>query len=253
MLLRNKNAVIYGGAGAVGSAVARAFAGAGARVHLAGRTPATLAAVADSIRADGGSAETALVDALDEAAVDAFTTRIAATAGSLDISFNLIGVDDVQGTPLAEMTLADFEQPILKSVRSTFITARAAARQMIPQRSGVILTFGGGGHRNPIRDYSIGGFVVALGAVDTLRRQLAAELGRYGIRVLTLETGGVLETVPVDAPGRREIEELIVAPTMLGRTASLADIGNVAVFAASDLAGSMTGTVLNTSCGASVD
>ena len=178
---------------------------------------------------------------------------IVGSAGSLDISFNLIGVDDVQGTPLVEMTLADFEQPILKSVRSTFITARAAARQMIRQRSGVILTFGGGGHRNPIRDYSIGGFVVSLGAVDTLRRQLAAELGQYGIRVLTLETGGVLETLPKDFPGGEVIEEMIVGPTMLKRTATLADIGNVAVFAASDLASSMTGTVLNTSCGASVD
>ena len=253
MLLTDKNAVIYGGAGTIGSAVAKAFGRAGARVHLAGRTRAALDAVAEDIRAAGGLAETAVVDALDEGAVDAYTDQIVGTAGSLDISFNLIGVDDVQGTPLVEMTLTDFEQPILKSVRSTFITARAAARQMIRQRSGVILTFGGGGHRNPIRDYSIGGFVVSLAAIDTLRRQLAAELGQYGIRVLTLESGGILESVPEDFPGRQEIEDLILPPTMLKRTATLADIGNVAVFAASDLAGSMTGTVLNTSCGASVD
>lgn len=253
MLLENRNAVIYGGAGAIGSAVARAFAAAGARVHLAGRTLATLDQVADSIRATGGLAHTDQVDALDEAAVDEYTQGIVDTAGSLDISFNLISVGDVQGTPLAEMTLTDFEQPILTSVRSTFITARAAARQMIRQRSGVILTFGGGGHRNPIRDYSIGGFVVSLGAVDTLRRQLAAELGGYGIRVLTLESGGVLETLPKDFPGRKEIEDLIVPPTMLNRTATLEEIGNVAVFAASDLASSMTGTILNVTCGASVD
>lgn len=253
MLLTNKNAVIYGGGGAIGGAVAKAFARVGAQVHLAGRTQSTLDAVADDILAAGGQADTAVVDALDERAVDDFTDQIVKSSGSLDISFNLIGVDDVQGTPLVEMSLADFEQPILKSVRSTFITARAAARQMIRQRSGVILTFGGGGHRNPIRDYSIGGFVVSLAAIDTLRRQLAAELGQYGIRVLTLESGGILDTVPADFPGRQDIEDLIVPPTMLKRTATLADIGNVAVFAASDLAGSMTGTVLNTSCGASVD
>lgn len=117
----------------------------------------------------------------------------------------------------------------------------------------MILTFGGGGGRNPIRNYSIGGFVVALGAVDTLRRQLAAELGRYGIRVLTLETGGLLETLPKDFPGRQDIVDLVVNPTMLGHAATLEDVGNVAVFAASDHARSMTGTILNITCGASVD
>ena len=104
MLLTDKNAVIYGGAGTIGSAVAKAFGRAGARVHLAGRTRAALDAVADDIRAAGGRAETAVVDALDEGAVDAYTDQIAESAGSLDISFNLIGVDDVQGTPLVEMT-----------------------------------------------------------------------------------------------------------------------------------------------------
>ena len=117
----------------------------------------------------------------------------------------------------------------------------------------MILTFGGGGARNPIRHYSIGGFIVALAAVDTLRRQLAAELGEYGIRVLTIETGGLMETLPKDFPGREDIADMLLEPTMLGHTATLEDIANVAVFAASDLARSMTGTILNTTCGASVD
>ena len=149
MLLENRNAVIYGGAGAIGSVVAKAFARAGARVYLAGRTAATLEAVADSIRSAGGVAETAVVDAVDEAAVDSLADRVIAEAGSLDISFNLIDVQDVQGTPLAEMSWEDFDQPVTTALRSTFLTARAAARQMIRQRSGVILTFGGGGARNP--------------------------------------------------------------------------------------------------------
>jgi len=253
MLLEGKNAVIYGGAGAIGSVVAKAFAREGARVHLAGRTLRALDVVAEAIRSAGGLADTAVVDALDETAVDSFTETVVGRAGSLDISFNLIDVGDVQGTPLAEMSLADFEKPILTAVRSTFITARAAARQMIRQRSGVILTFGGGGGRDPIRDYSIGGFVVSLGAVDTLRRQLAAELGRYGIRVLTLETGGLVETLPKDFPHRDDIVDLIVGPTMLKRAATFEDVGNVAVFAASDHAAAITGTVLNITCGASVD
>ena len=90
MLLEGKNAVIYGAAGSIGGAVARAFAAEGARVHLAARTLESLEEVAQEIRAAGGAAETAQVDALDERAVDEHADAVAMSAGSLDISFNLI-------------------------------------------------------------------------------------------------------------------------------------------------------------------
>lgn len=253
MLLDGKNAVVYGGGGAIGSAVARAFAREGAKVHLAGRTLTRLDTVADYIRAAGGHADTAQVDALDEAAVDAHADAVVARAGSIDISFNLISYGDVQGTPLAEMSLEDFEQPIHNAVRTTFLTSRAAARHMIRQGSGVILTFGGDGGRQPIRDYHIGGFMVALGALDFLRRQLASELGQYGIRVVTLHTGGVTETLPEDFPGRDAITAPIVAKTMLKRAATLEDVGNVAAFAASDKARTITASAINITCGAVAD
>lgn len=253
MLLEGKNAIVYGAAGQVGSALVTAFAGHGAKVHLAGRTRRALDAVADRVVADGGLAETAVVDALDEAAVDEHADAVAAGSGSIDISVNVIDVADVQGTPLAEMSLQDFEQPIRIATRSTFLTTRAAARHMIRQRSGVILTFGGDGGGEPIRDYWIGGFQVALVAVDFLRRQLAAELGGYGIRVLGLHTGGIVEGLPDSLPEREAITEMIVGKTMLNRAATFADVGNVAVFAASDLAASMTATSLNITCGAVTD
>jgi NAD(P)-dependent dehydrogenase (short-subunit alcohol dehydrogenase family) len=250
MLLDGKNAVIYGGAGAIGSAVAKAFAREGATVHLAGRTLAALDEVATRIRGDGGKAETAVVDALDEAAVDRHADAVAEEAGSVDISFNLISVGDVQGTPLVEMALEDFEQPITNAVRSTFLTARAAARHMVRQRSGVILTFGGTG--DPMRDYFIGGFQIALGAVDMLRNQLAAELGPRGIRVVTLLTGGVVDTIPDGIEGRDAIVDSIVGTTMLGRAATLDDVGNVAAFAASDHARTITASAINITCGSIV-
>jgi NAD(P)-dependent dehydrogenase (short-subunit alcohol dehydrogenase family) len=251
MLLENKNAVIYGGAGAIGGAVARAFAREGARVHLAGRTLATLDAVAEDIRSAGGAAETAQLDALDEAAVDEHADAVATRSGSLDISFNLVSYGDVHGTPLAEMPTENFERPVINAVRTTFLTSRAASRHMIRQRSGVILTFGGYG--DPMPDYYIGGFQVALNAVDFLRRQLACELGRYGIRVLTLKTGGVPETIPEGFDGRAAIVDGIVGQTMLKRAATLEDVGNVAAFAASDHARTMTATALNITCGSVVD
>ena len=175
MLLEGKNAVIYGGGGAIGGAVARTFAREGATVHLAGRTLDRLDQVADEIRSAGGSAETAVSRCPRRGGGRRPRRRGGGQRGGIDISFNLIGYDDVQGTPLAEMSLDDFERPIRTGIRTMFLTSRAAARHMIRQRSGVILGFGGAG--DPLRDYYIGGFQVALHAVEALRRQLAAELG----------------------------------------------------------------------------
>jgi 3-oxoacyl-[acyl-carrier protein] reductase len=116
VLLEGKNAVIYGGGGTIGGAVAHAFAREGAKVFLAGRTLEKLEAVAAGIRAAGGAAEMAVVDALDERSVDEHAGEI----GRIDISFNLISLGDVQGTPLIEMTLDDFIAPVVNAVRSTF-------------------------------------------------------------------------------------------------------------------------------------
>ena len=251
MLLDDRTAVIYGGGGAIGGAVARAFAREGATVHLAGRTEAKLDRVAEQIRSDGGAAETAVVDALDEASVDAHADAVVASAGSLDVSLNVISHSDVQGTPLAEMSLADFERPVVTASRTMFITARAAARHMIRQRSGVILAFGGYG--DPMTDHNLGGLQVAFAAQEQLRRNLAAELGRHGIRVVTLQTGGVPEVIPLDFAGRDAITRQIEGDTLLGRAATLEDVGNVAAFAASDWARTITASQINITAGSEVD
>ena len=251
MLLEDRNAVVYGGAGSIGRAVARAFAREGARVFLAGRTQATLDEVAEEIRAAGGSAETAQVDALDRKAVDEHADAVSEQAGGIDISFNLISHGDVQGTPLAEMTPEDFERPVVTAVRTMFLTSTAAARHMIRQGSGVILVFGGDG--DPLPGYYLGGLQVAFSAMEALRRNLASELGPHGIRVVTLRTGGVPETLPEGFEGRERIVKDIEERTMLKRAATFEDVGHVAAFAASDYARTMTATALNITCGAEVD
>ena len=251
MLLAGKNAVIYGGAGAIGSAVARTFASEGAHVFLAGRTRSTLDAVANDIRAAGGKAHSTVLDALDERAVDAFADDVAAQARGIDVSFNLISHGDVQGTPMAEMKLQDFMRPIDTAVRSTFITARAAARHMIPKRDGAILIFGGSG--DPVPGYNIGGFQVGLHALEAMRRQLSAELGRHGVRVVTLKTGGIPESIPAGSEDRERLEKMLTDATMLKRTATLEDVGITAAFAASDKARTMTAATINISCGALLD
>ena len=249
MLLQDKIAVIYGAGGPIGGAAARAFAREGARVFLAGRTGAKLDKVAEAILANGGVVETAVVDALDEGAVDAYVDGVVAQAGSIDISFNCIGYGDVQ-QPLMEISVGDFLQPIVNAMRTQFLTTRAAARHMIPRGSGVILAFGGDGPQTLL---GLGGFKVALDAIEGLRRQWACELGAHGIRVVTLKTGGVPESLPEGFPGREEIIAGLEEPTLLKRAATLADVGNVAAFVASDLARTITSTEVNISCGALVD
>ncbi|PZG12759.1 3-oxoacyl-ACP reductase [Nonomuraea aridisoli] len=249
MLLENKVAVVYGAGGAIGGAAARAFAREGARVHLAGRTRKTLDEVADDIRAAGGTAETAVVDALDEAEVDAFADAVASRAGGIDVSFNVIGVQDVQ-KPLTEISLAEFLRPIEVATRTQFLTARAAVRHMIPRRTGVILLFGGGG---PQTVPGLGGFKVALDAMESMRRQWACEAGPYGVRVVTLVTGGVPESIAATEPAKEAIAASIAESALLKRAATLQDVGDVAAFAASDLARTMTSATVNLSCGAIVD
>jgi NAD(P)-dependent dehydrogenase (short-subunit alcohol dehydrogenase family) len=253
MLLRDKVAVVYGAGGAVGSAVARAFAAEGARVYLSGRNLAPVAAVAREIAAAGGSAEAAQVDALDEAAVDRYTDQVAEQAGGIDVSLNAIGFTAVQGTPLTELALSDFAFPINTWTSSQFLTARAAARHMLTRRTGVILTLTASPARLAIP--GAGGFGVACAAIEALTHTLAAELGPQGVRVVCLkphrigDSGLNADPRVEEAEFRSFLEEM----TLLKRLPTLAEVASTAVFLASDHAGSITGAVANLTGGMSVD
>lgn len=261
MLLESKNAVVYGAGGLVGSAVARAFAREGARVFLAGRTPATLDAVAAEITAAGGQAEVAQVDALDEAAVDRHADAVAERAGGIDVSFNAIGHGDVHGPPLLEMSFDDFSRPIVTGVRAQFLTARAAARHMVRRGSGVILAITATTARHVVPN--VGGTGVTFDAIESLCRQWAAELGPRGVRVAWLRTTGIPEALhgeqfPDYGTGsgsmtRDELVAWLKERTMLDGLTSLEDVGNAAAFVASDRAGAMTAAGVNLTYGAVPD
>jgi NAD(P)-dependent dehydrogenase (short-subunit alcohol dehydrogenase family) len=249
MLLENKVAVIYGGGGPIGGAAAKAFVREGATVFIAGRTQSKLDKVAAEIRSKGGKVETAIVDALDEQSVNSFVDSVVKQAGQIDISFNVIGVGDIQ-KPLSDLTVDEFLQPIINSMRTHFITDKAALRHMIERKSGVMMAFGGGGTQTVA---GIGGFKVALDALEGLRRQFALEYGQYGIRVVTLTTGGIPESIDPSFAPRDEITKTIEEGSLLKRAATLEDVGNVAAFVASDWAKTLTSTDVNISCGAIVD
>ena len=261
MLLENKNAVVYGAGGLIGSAVARAFAREGARVLLAGRTPASLDDVASEISAAGGQVETTEVDALDEEAVDEHADATAERVGGIDVSFNAISHGDVHGRALVDMTFDDFSRPIVTAMRAQFLTARAAARHMIQRRSGVILAITATTARLTIPN--VGGTGVTFDAIESLCRQWAAELGPHGVRVVWLRTTGIPEALhgerfPDYERGsgemtRDELTAWMRAKTMLDRLTSLDDVGNAAAFMASDHALAMTASAANLSCGSVPD
>ena len=200
-MLEGTNAVIYGGGGAIGGAVARRFAERGARVFLAGRNPGPLEVVATQIIEAGGTAVTARVDALDERSVREHIDAVVDSAGSIDITFNAVGVDHIQGVPLVEMAAADYALPITTYALTHFLTATAAARYMIKQGSGVILTLSTPGAL--AADGVAGGFGVACAAVDGLSRQLAGELAPHGIRVVCLRPDGIPEAAEAGSTADR--------------------------------------------------
>ncbi|MEO5591132.1 MAG: SDR family oxidoreductase [Chitinophagaceae bacterium] len=255
MLLKNKNAVIYGAGGSLGGAVARAFAAEGARLFLAGRSMASLEAVSKDITDAGGVAEISVVDALDEDAVKNYVDTIAAKAGSIDISFNAIGIASLQGLPLYEMSVEDFMRPVIIGMKSQLITASAAAKHMIQNGSGVILSLTAtpGGKAYPLT----GGFGVLCNASEAFSRNLAAELGPKGIRVVCMRSAGSPDSAVFKkaADGRvltarlKEMDD----DTMLKRRPMMSEIASVAVFLVSDMASGMTGTTANITCGTTMD
>ena len=259
MMLANKVAVIYGAGGAIGGAVARAFASEGAKVFLTGHSLAPVEIVVKDVVAAGGSAEAAEVDALDEQAVDDRLRSVIDMAGRVDISFNAVGIPDTKilGVPLVELDVEQFSLPIATYTTSYFLTARLAARHMIPNRSGVIMRITTLHSRTGIP--LVGGYGPAMAAMEALTRDLSAELAPYGIRVVGLRPQAMPETDTIKeafeprakASGTtwEQWQELLASRTHGRRLMTLAEMADVAVFMASDKASGMTGTTVNLTMG----
>jgi NAD(P)-dependent dehydrogenase (short-subunit alcohol dehydrogenase family) len=261
MLLKNKNAIIYGAGGAVGSIIARAYAREGARLFLAGRTLAKVEAVAREILAKGGVVETAQIDALDEQAIERHATDVVRKAGRIDISFNAVGVPaevvaqkGMQGVPFTQIPLESFTAPIDTYTRTNFLTARAAARRMTEARSGGVIlmhTPEPGRISAPL----LGGMGPAWAAMEALSRNLSAELASHGVRVVCLRTTGLPETHTIDivfgihakvlGMPQEQVRAFFEGTTHRKRSTTLAELANAAVVVASDLGSGWAGTVAN--------
>jgi len=260
MQLKNKTAVIYGAGGAIGEVIARAFAREGAKVFLTAKTNETIEALAKEIVSKDGVAETHVVDALDEKAVNRHLDLVIKMEGKLDISFNAMGIPQTgkQGIPLALLTADAFTTPILNYSKSHFITATAAARKMVANKSGVILTLTA--VPSVLAAPLVGGMAPAWASIEALTRTLAAEMGSQGVRVVCLRADGMPETHTIQkvfglhAKGagmhsHKDFQSLMESFTILKRLPKLSEVANTAVFIASDHASAITGTVINVTCG----
>ena len=257
--LKNKIAVIYGAGGEIGGAVARAFAREGARLFLTGHRLAPVEVVAGDIVSAGGDAEAAEVDALDEQAIDRHLQYVVAMAGRIDISFNAMGNSPAKylGASLVDMDLKQFSMPITSYTTSYFLTARLAARYMLPNKSGVIMTISAPPARIGTPN---GGYGPAQAAKEALTRYLSLELAPQGIRVACLQSHGIPETGTIREIFESRAETMGItweqfAGYLAGmnhpkRFLTLDEVANVAVFVASDKASAMMGTTVNVTMGA---
>jgi NAD(P)-dependent dehydrogenase (short-subunit alcohol dehydrogenase family) len=258
-MLQNKIAVIYGAGGAIGGAVARAFARDGARLFLTGRLRAPVEAVARDIVSAGGSAEAAQVDALDEQAVDKHLQSVIDKVGRVDISFNAASMPNTLGVPLVELDAEQFSLPIAAYAKSYFLTARLAARRMVANKSGVIMTV----TALPSRTGTAmnGGYGPAMAAKEALTRDLSAELAPHGIRVVNLRPHGMPETPLMKGLHKlkaskityEQFQAYIADMSHSKRVMKLAEVADVAAFMACDKASGMTGTTVNLTMGGVAD
>jgi 3-oxoacyl-[acyl-carrier protein] reductase len=257
MLLQDKTALVFAATGAIGSAVARQFATQGARVFISGRDDVAIKRLGQEV-----DARWELVDATDEAQVCGYIDRVIGQTERVDVVFNAIGLRAAEAQYATASTGIQFEKfllPLRVIAGSQFLTARAAARHMVPQRRGAIVMLSASLSGKFVAFMS--GITAACGAIEALTRTLAAEFGPAGLRVNCVRAGGMQETRTIQetfanmamttgtgpqASGRPTIDNVLGRPLRVEETAA------TVAFVASERASGITGQVINVCAGAIV-
>ena len=259
--LKDKVAVVFAASGDIAGAVARAFSRQGAKVYVAARNPDAVKALAQEIKANGGSAESAKVDALNETEIDNFLKMIVSENGKLDIVFNGIGVDysEMGGRPpTTVVTFEQFMAPMEKLCGSQFLTSRAAAKYMMQTRSeGTILLLTAALSRTKLPN--LAGITAASAALEGLTRVMAAEWGGDGIKVICICSGALMETKRIsgwiDASAKHlgiPPEQLVAqykAFDILKTSPTLKQLGETAAFLASEPGVVFNSHIVDVDCG----
>lgn len=259
--LKDKVAVVFAASGDIAGAVAHSFSQHGAKVYVTARNLDALKALAQEIKANGGHAETAKVDALNETEIDNFLKKVISDNGKLDVVFNGIGADysEMGGRP--PTTVATFEQfmaPIEKICGSQFLTSRAAAKYMMQTQSqGTILLLTAALSRSKLSN--VAGITAASAAIEGLTRVMATEWGGNGIKVIGICPGALMETKRIsgwiDAAAKEygiPAEQLVVqykAFDILKTGPTLKQVGETAAFLASETGMAFNSHIVDVDCG----
>lgn len=259
--LKDKVAVVFAASGDIAGAVARSFSQHGAKVYVTARNQEAVKALAQEIKANGGNAEAAKVDAMNETEIDVFLKKVVADNGKLDVVFNGIGASysEMGGRP--PTTIATFEQfmaPIEKICGSQFLTSRIAAKYMIQaQSAGTILLLTAALSRSKLSN--VAGITAASAAIEGLTRVMAAEWGGDGIKVICICPGALMETKRIsgwiDAVAQQygvPVEQIVAqykAFDILKTSPTLKQVGETAAFLASDTGIAFNSHVVDVDCG----
>ena len=243
--LTGRVAIVTGGGGAIGSALAETLAAAGARVAVVGRTRQTVEAAARRVEAAGGEALAIVANVTEEDSAENAVTRASERFGGVDILVNAVGGGAGKALHPAEgYPRADWDWIMELNLRSTVVPTQAAARAMIGAgRGGSVLNISSV-RANLGINAGYSAYVAAKGAISSLTRQWATEWARHGIRV-----NAIMPTF-VDTPQVAtlledpEFRAGIVSRIPLGRVGETRDLAGPAVFLCSDAARFVTGQVL---------
>jgi 3-oxoacyl-[acyl-carrier protein] reductase len=265
MMLTRKTALIFGGSGAIGRAVAHKFAREEALVHLAARRGDLLDIAALDIRAAGGTAETIRVDVLDEQATIAAVGQLVERTGGIDIVVNATSFMHNQGKEIGTLSLAEFMAGVSPFLSAQFNIAKAVAPHMGGNRPGTIIAVVAPAARMAVPGHL--GHIVGCAGVEAFSRALASELGPRNIRVLCLRAHAIVDAIDAGSytgelfQPKAQVMGLTVQEwiggaaqgTMLKRLPTLSQVAETITFLASEGAGSMTGSVVNMTAGLTTD
>jgi 3-oxoacyl-[acyl-carrier protein] reductase len=263
MLLKNKVAAIFAAGGAVGGQVAQELAREGATVFMSGRRLEPVKRTAQSLDSTDGQVFVEQIDALDQDEVNAYLDRVVTQAGRIDVVFNALGPASAGDLvmPSTEIPVDRFLSYINSAVLSQFLTARSAARHMLTRRSGVVVFI----TATPARGVAplLAGHAAGHAAIEGLVRCLATEWSPSGIRVVGVRSAGMPESPRIQevfqafsqAMGatKEMFAQATVERTLLKRMPLLSDTAKMICFLASDHANSVTGAIINASCGEVLD